>query len=206
DIDVDCGAASPAAAGVEDCVVRYDAPANLTCGQIKSFSDSFTYQFFTSPSLAASVEGTVEVEMANVSPQAPDVKVLSSPGQTVVLPFVIDDPDASTGFVISDIELSTKPINAKGVLVDGEWIYLGEGIQVDVVSGKVTYHPAGARPFTERFALTYRDECGASGTTNFEVQNPRENVSGDFIGSGSASIWALLSSMILLARRRRPRS
>src|SRR5690606_39665708 len=69
DIDVDCGAASPAAAGVEDCVVRYDAPANLTCGQIKSFSDSFTYQFFTSPPLAASVEGTVEVEKSNVLPQ-----------------------------------------------------------------------------------------------------------------------------------------
>ena len=206
DIDEDCGAASVGAAGVEDCVVRYDAPANLTCAQIKSFTDNFQYQFFTSPSLQPSVEGSVEVTLGNVSPKAPDVKVVSSPGQTVVLPFVIDDPDASTGFVINDIDLSTKPISAKGVLVDGEWVYLGEGIQVDVVAGKVTYHPAGARPFTERFSLTYKDECGASGTTNFEIQYPREDVSGDFLGSGSASLWTLLSSLILLARRRRPKS
>ena len=206
DIEASCGAVSAVAGGVEDCVVRYDAPADLTCGEIKSFTDTFTYQFFTTPSMAPSVEGTVEVTLSNVSPDAPDVTIVSSPGQTVVFPFVIDDPDASTGFVISDISLSTKPINAQGVLVDGEWVYLGEGVVVDVVAGTVTYHPAGAKPFTERFALTYKDECGASGTTNFEIQYPQNDVSGDFIGSGSASLWTLLPSLLLLARRRRPKS
>lgn len=204
DIEASCGAVSVVAGGVEDCVVRYDAPANLTCAQIKSFSDTFTYQFFTTPSGNPSVEGTVEVELGNVSPEAPDVTVVSTPGHTVVFPFVIDDPDASTGFVISDISLSTKPINAKGVLVDGEWVYLGEGVVVDVVAGTVTYHPAGAKPFTERFTLTYKDECGSSGSTSFEIQYPQNDVSGDFIGS--TSLWTLLSSLLLLARRRRPKS
>lgn len=206
DIEASCGAVSVVAGGVEDCVVRYDAPPNLTCAQIKSFTDTFTYQFYTTPSGNPSVEGTVEVELSNVTPDAPDVTVVSTPGKTVVFPFVIDDPDASTGFVISDISLSTKPINAQGVLVDGEWVYLGEGVVVDVVAGTVTYHPAGAKPFTERFTLTYKDECGASGSTNFEIQYPQNDVSGDFIGSGSASLWTLLSSVLLLVRRRRPKS
>lgn len=207
DIDADCGVNDPFASAGGDCVVRYDAPPDLSCALIKGFSDSFTYQFFTTPTTSQpSVEGTVDVELSNVAPLAPAVKVVAKPGQTLVLPFVIDDPDATPGFVITDVTISDKPINAKGELVDGEWVYLGVGIIVDVEGGKVTYVPAGQKPFTERFTLTYKDECGASGSTRFEIQYPQDQVSGDFIGSGSISPWLFLVPLLLLGRRRRLKS
>lgn len=203
DNDAACGVTDPANTTGQKCVVRYDAPPNLSCAQIKGFTDTFDYRFFTSPGDQPSVEGSVEVSLDNVRPKAPNVKVVSTPGAPVVMPFVIDDPD---GAGITDITVSREPYNARADLVDGEWVYLGVGIIVDQAAGTVTYHPAGAKPFNEKFSLSYKDDCGGVGETTFEIQYPREDVSGDFVGSGSASLWTLLSSLILLARRRRPKS
>lgn len=199
DTTQECDTAIP----TDDCVVLYTAPTNISCTDIKGFEDSFDYTFYSDPSDTQAVAGTVTVIMDNVKPQADDITVRTEPGTTVVFPFIVDDADAEVGTYVTDFKLSVKPINAKFVVVDGDFVYLGVGIVVDPIGGTVTYYPDNAdQPFDERFTLTYKDDCGGSGSTTFIIDYPENGASGAFIGGGSLAglLWWLPA---LLLRRRR---
>jgi len=225
DTDVNCGVTTEGATTQADCVVIYEAPPNLTCDQVKTFEDSFDYTFSVSQDTATpsngpfdkAVSGTVDISLRNVAPDAEDITVTATPGEVVVFPFIVDDPDFdedtdylldvnyADGQKVSDFKLSEKPINARFFIFDGSAVYLDEGIVVDPLGGTVTYYPDNAdSPFDERFTLSYKDFCGASGTTTFIIDYPENDASGDFVG-GAAGLGYLFGLAGLLMRRRRRR-
>lgn len=200
--DISCGTTGADIENPDECVARYEPPA-LSCAAVEDFTDTFSYRFRTAASSDWSTPASVEVAVQNVAPRGTNVTISSEPGEVVVFPFVVEDPDGDPS-LITGIELSSKPINARYELVDGEPVYLGTGIVVDVQAQTVTYYPHNAfSPFTEKFTLSYEDECGAKGFTMFRIEYPSSDASGDLSGGGSAGWWSLLSLTLLILRRRR---
>jgi CSLREA domain-containing protein len=200
------------------CLVRYDPPAfdgPDRCNDIEDFTDTFTYAVIVNDDALIvddeiedfigtsykTVPATVTVSIKNLGPSAPNKTVVASPGDVVVFPFDVTDPE---NFAIEDdYELKQKPINAKFQLVDGKRVYLGTGIIVDPVGKKVTYYPDNvSSPFDERFSITYKDECGASGTTTFVIDYPHQGSSGDVLGGGGSMGLGGLLVMLLLGYRK----
>lgn len=200
------------------CLVRYDPPAfdgPDRCNDIEDFTDTFTYAVIVNDDALIvddeiedfigtsykTVPATVTVSIKNLGPSAPNKTVVASPGDVVVIPFDVTDPE---NFAIEDdYELKQKPINAKFQLVDGKRVYLGTGIIVDPVGKKVTYYPDNvSSPFDERFSITYKDECGASGTTTFVIDYPHQGSSGDVLGGGGSMGLGGLLVMLLLGYRK----
>lgn len=201
DPDLACGTTGPDIEHPQHCVVRFD-PEPLSCDLLDDFEESFGYRFRLDASGPWSTAGDVEITLKNVPPRAENVTVFSTPGASVVLPFVVEDPDGDPA-QITGFELTRKPVNARFEVVDGEPVHLGTGVIVDAVAGTVTYHPHNAlSPFDEIFTLSYRDACGASGSTTFRIRYPGSSASGDLSRGGSAG-WGLLAGLLLLAFRRR---
>lgn len=200
--DFVCGTTGADIEHPDECVVRYEPPA-LTCTEVNEYSDTFSYRFRTDPGGAWSTPGSVEVNVSNVKPWAEEVVVTSSPGEVVVLPLQIEDPDGDASQV-SNIGLVSKPVNARYDVVDGEPVYLGTGIVVDVQAGIVTYYPHNAfSPFSETFTLSFEDECGGQGSATFRIKYPNSDASGDLSGGGGSVGWWPLLGLVVLGLRRR---
>lgn len=205
----DCGA-NVGANGPDapaECVLRYEAPVFSNCTDLNDYSDTFEYtvvindqENFTGINNVKALSGEVTVTLINAPPDADDVTRKSEPGRIEILPFDPVDPEGFSS--ITDYEVTQAPINAKYEIVDQKKIFLGVGIIVNEAAGTVTYIPgSNLSPFDDRFQLSYKDECGATGNTTFIIDYPREDASGDVLG-GSIS-FAFSTFGLLLALRRK---
>lgn len=198
--------------GFEACLVRYEPPEFKECSEIEDFTDTFTYavlfndqEDLMGDNNSTSLPGTVTVSVSNRPPAAPNVTVEASPGDVVVFPFNVEDPENIPFSIADDVEYEVKqaPVNAKFDVVDQERVYLGVGIIIDDNAGTLTYIPESASsPFNERFSISYKDACGATGTTVFQIKYPDGQASGDVLGGGSIGGATWLFVLLLLGRRR----
>jgi hypothetical protein len=211
-LDEDCGNWALGSTGAFDaCLVRYEPPQFTLCSEIKDYKDTFTYAAIFSQTedlsgpYETSLPATVTVSVSNRPSSAPNITVASSPGDVVVFPFKVVDPE-DISFPLGEgpeYEVKQAPINAKFDIVDQERVYLGVGIIIDPVAQTVTYIPDNvSSPFNERFSIGYKDACGATGTTVFAIKYPDGQVSGDVLGGGSLGGAAWLFILLLLGRRR----